>query len=191
MRLKPFELFHWLFIKPYTFYWIMTAIGVGASLLGGIKAKRDANKGAQDIEALGRQNIGMVSQEEKETLRRMDYTQEQVMGQSKAQISASGMKMEGSTQRYMQELEKNYGNERNWIATQAQSQKDRIRLDASTQSRSLRNQGSSALLQGVGQAASWWSGGFGSGKKKTGQAVADRVGGNRGFLNPVKTNIGL
>jgi len=172
MRIKPSELFNWLFIKPYTFYWIGTAIAVGGSIAGGIKGRRDARDAADDVGAITAQNIKMLDEEEVETLRQMDYTYDQVVGESQAKIAASGVAMEGSPADYMAAMEDNYGQERAWTKKQYESQREATRLSGSAQQSALKNQGDSALLSGVSSAAGWWSGGFGSNSVPSGSAPA-------------------
>ena len=102
------------------------AVSIGSSLFGGNKAKKQAAQ-------LASANINLIKAETAEELRRMEKTQEQVMGQASAVAAASGFDVSRKTggesdyNRYFGELEDEYGERKKWTKRQGQA---RIRVAA-------------------------------------------------------------
>ena len=154
MRIKPIDLFVFCCISPSTFFWVGAAAGayqIGSSLASGKKRKRDAAK-------LTRMNINSINQEEKETLRKLDYNQKQLISESVSQISSSGLRNEGSTQAYLKELEKNYKNERSWEKRYAQSRRRAASLGGDVARQEISSSTAQGVISGVSNIASWFKG---------------------------------
>ncbi len=105
-------------------WWQIAAAGisVASSLFGGGKAKKQAGR-------LAAENIKMIELETAEELRRMELTQEQVMGEAHARAAASGFevnrKFGGDTdyQNYFDELDEEYKARVAWTNKAAAQQK--------------------------------------------------------------------
>ena len=131
------------------------AISIGSSLIGGNKAKKQAAQ-------LAAANINLIKAETAEELRRMELTQNQVMGAAQANAAASGFevsqKFGGTTdyENYFGELEDEYGARKKWTQKQSAS---RIRVAAaggSAAKTQIGNNQRSDIINAVTTAVNTW-----------------------------------
>jgi len=129
MRWSLFVVFNWLFIKPYTFYWVAGAVVVGGAIAGAISGRKSRKASARAKRELNALNDKFIDAETAEDVRKLRATKEQSQGYAKAAIGASGTSMEGTNEKYVQEMERQFQGEKNWLNKSALSRKKISRVE--------------------------------------------------------------
>jgi hypothetical protein len=103
--------------------WVQYAVA-GVSALGSILGGKS---GAESAKRIGRENAALIAMETTETLRRMELTQEQLVGEANVRASGSGFTKEGSIAKYFEDLEGEYQNQVDWTK-RAGAQRQKIAI---------------------------------------------------------------
>lgn len=139
-------------------------IALGTAVVGGISKRRSAKKGGKEAEKLARREAELIGMETEEELRRMEFQQEQILGETRASIGASGLQLSGSSKSFLDSMEEQFGLERDWLQASGAGRADFAREGGASARRTMETQGQTALIQGVGSGLtqgaqmgySWW-----------------------------------
>lgn len=139
-------------------------IALGTAIIGGIQKKKAAKKGGKEAERLAFREAELIGMETEEELRRMEFQQEQTLGETRASIGASGIQFSGSAKSFLTSMEEQFGLERDWLRASGANRADLARQGGSSARRAMEAQGQTALIQGVGSGLtqgaqmgySWW-----------------------------------
>lgn len=105
---------------------IMAGVSIASSIagtLGGLKSNEAAKQAAQtQAENTYRQRM--------EEIRRARRDQEQVTGQNRANIGASGLQFSGSAMRHLEDVQAEFARDINWRKKAASDEKKAIRAGA-------------------------------------------------------------
>lgn len=115
----------------------LTAVSAGASIYGGITASSKAKKA-------GKRNAKMIRRETAEQVRRLEYQNRQTLGQTVANIGASGVRFAGTPRSYLNEMQKQQQLQVDWLEKSG-------RMRARIAEKTGQQVGDSALLSGAVQ----------------------------------------
>lgn len=121
-----------------------------SSLLGGRKAKKQANRAAAEQRYMAQKNVDLIAAETEETLRRFDTEVEKVTSSSEAMIAASGFSSGSSQDIYLEAMTEEFADDRAWTVRSSQQRQEMAKLTGQYQAESLESQGKSAYYQGIG-----------------------------------------
>lgn len=120
----------------------------------------EAADSAMDVAKKNAQRIGA---ETDETIRRTSKEQQQIQGETKSKIAASGFEPTGSMQLYFAEMMKNHNDEVAWIRKSGDTQREAAILEGKNAAKSAKAGAKATkagafgtVAQGLGQAYQWW-----------------------------------
>lgn len=100
---------------PFPILAAAAVVSAGASIFGGISANSAAKKSAASQRELGRLNQKYIVSETIEKERRTKAEQQQIQGQTRARIGASGLSGGATRTNYMQEMAAEHSKQLDWL----------------------------------------------------------------------------
>ena len=137
---------------PFPFLAAAAVVSVGASIFGGISAKKDSDAAAKQQEELARANAKYIGQEGAEQTRRTLFEQKQVRGTVQAISAGTGLGGGRSRSAYQQMMLAQHGKELDWIKKSVTSRQDIAIRGGGMAADATRAAGSAALFGGIGSA---------------------------------------
>jgi len=138
----------------------MSWIAAGISIVGGLLSNKSSKKSAAKADKLAGEQAGLIEDETKENLRRMQLEADQVLGMTTARIGASNLMMSGSAKKYRSALEVQMAEDMDWVGRRGAAEAENVRKGGSQTASQIRGQGKSDLLGGIAQGiqyAGWGS----------------------------------
>jgi len=130
------------------------------SILGAVKQYSDADNAASQMREAGEKNAQLAELETKERIRRSRYKHEAEQGQRVVAYAKSGVQLSsGSSLAVMAEAANVAEREMSFTAEQGRRTAAARRAGASAQADSMRSQGESLLISGIGKVGNennWW-----------------------------------
>lgn len=139
------------------------AIGVGAYIgaASAIRSFGSSKKAKKKAKKLAKAQARLARETTAEELRRMDRDFAQLSGESRAAVGASGIRMEGSPEAHIADMESEFMRQREWTERSGKLAADVARRGGSAAVQQIESSGLSGIISGVGmigQSQGWWKG---------------------------------
>lgn len=121
-----------------------------SSILGGRKAKKEANRAAEQQRLAGIEAAKLIGMETEEELRRFDIQTESVLDTGTALASASGFGAGSSLDASVTDLAAKLKKERDWTTSVSEQRQKMAKHTGQINDDAMRSQGRSALYSGIG-----------------------------------------
>lgn len=131
---------------------IAAGISAGASLIGARKQK----KAGKEAQRLADQNAARQRKETEETVRRTGASQRQAFGLTRAAGAASGIRGGGSTAQYLEEMQKTFQEDLDWITESGGSQESIMRAEGRLAKKQASAGAWGTIASGVGALGDYW-----------------------------------
>jgi len=129
---------------------VASSAGAASSIIGGINASKKAK-------AAGKANARLIMAETQEQLRRTERQFDQVYGQTRAMIGASGVTFSGTPTKYLQDMKTEQGLQLDWLAKSGRMRAKAAKKQGSYIGSSAMSQGIIGGLQGIQSAAGYFA----------------------------------
>lgn len=132
---------------------IVAGIKIGTSIIGG----RQQKKAGQDAQAIADENAERTKRETEETIRRTGLSQEQSLSGAQAAQAGSGIRSgAGTSQTYLDEMQKTFQSDLDWIQESGASQESIQRAEGRLAKQQGKAQAWGTVASGVNSALSLW-----------------------------------
>lgn len=135
----------------------IAAIGAGVSLGSSLIGARRQKSAGKEAEALASQNAARIAAETDKTIERTRASQEQAMGATRARQGGSGVKAgAGSTQVYLDEMQRVFQDDLDWIKESGASQESITRAEGSLANKQATANAWGTIASGASSLMAFW-----------------------------------